>query len=461
MNKTAKRFFFACCLLAIALAVVAAGRTLQPARPVTLTIWHNFSGDRQIAMDALIDEFNGTVGKEQGIIMNVTAITSSAELEETLRMIANGDPGAPRMPDIAAAYPRTALLFQSQGLLANLDDYFTAEELTAYVPAFIEEGRFGDGGLYVFPFAKSTETLFLNRTLFDRFAAESGISIDCFETFEGIAEAAMRYYAWTDAQTPDIPGDGRQFFTADSWLNLAQAGMLQLGERFFAEETLNLESEVYAHIWETCYTPTVAGGFVLYDGYASNLSKTGELICSTGSSAGILFYGDAVVYPDNTTERVEYDILPFPVFAGGRRVALQRGSGFFVAASEKERERAAVVFLKWFTAAERNVRLVGSTGYMPVTKRAFTEEMPKRLEAETDSLGRKMLATVMRMHAEYDFFVPPVSERFDALARDYEKSYRAVLSRERAARLAGAFALPDRSAASLRNFIGEKRDKRR
>lgn len=460
MSKIAKRFFLASCLLAIALAVVAASRTL-PARPVTLTIWHNFSGDRQIAMDALIDEFNGTVGKERGIIMNVTAITSSAELEETLRMIAAGDPGAPKMPDIAAAYPRTALLFQSRGLLANLDDYFTAEELAAYVPAFIEEGRFGDGGLYVFPFAKSTETLFLNRTLFDRFAAECGVSMDCFETFEGIAEAATRYYAWTNAQTPDMPGDGRQFFTADSWLNLAQAGMLQMGERFFAEETLNLESEAYAHIWETCYAPTVAGGFALYDGYASNLSKTGELVCSTGSSAGILFYGDAVVYPDNTTERVEYDILPFPVFAGGRKMALQRGSGFCVAASEKERERAAAAFLKWFTAPERNVRLVASTGYMPVTKRAFTEEMPKRLETERDPLGRKMLATVIRMHAEYDFFVPPVSERFDGLARGYEKDYRATLARCRAARLTEAATLADTGAAALRDFIGAKRDDRR
>lgn len=45
----------------------------------------------------LIDEFNSTLGREQGIVINVTAISSSAELNESLDMIAAGDPGAPAM----------------------------------------------------------------------------------------------------------------------------------------------------------------------------------------------------------------------------------------------------------------------------------------------------------------------------------------------------------------------------
>jgi multiple sugar transport system substrate-binding protein len=238
---------------------------LDPRKPVTLTMWHNFGGDMQKTMDELIDEFNSTVGKEQGIIINVTAVTSSAELQDTLNMIVNGDPGAPEMPDITTSYPKTAILLQAKGMLANLDNYFTEEELSAYVPAFIAEGRFGDNGLYVFPFAKSTEILYLNQTLFDRFADATGETMACFDTFEGIADAAQKYYKWTDAQTPDIPDDGKQFFTADSWFNLAQAGMLQQGGSLFYYEALNLSNDAYKHVWETCYTPSVTGGFAVYD----------------------------------------------------------------------------------------------------------------------------------------------------------------------------------------------------
>lgn len=428
---------------------------LDPKKPVTLTMWHNFGGEMQKAMDDLIDEFNRTVGKDQGIIISVTAVSSSAELQETLNMILNGDPGAPEMPDITTSYPKTAVLFQAKGMLANLDRYFTANELAAYVPAFIAEGRLGDNGLYVFPFAKSTEVLYLNQTLFDRFAAAAGMTMACLDTFEGIAEAAQKYYKWTDAQTPDIPDDGKQFFAADSWLNLAQAGMLQQGSSLFFDEALNLNNDAYARIWKTCYTPSVTGGFAVYDGYSSDLSKTGDIVCSVGSSAGILFYGDTVAYPDNTVEKVEYNILPYPVFAGGKKVAIQRGNGFCVAASNETREYAASVFLKWLTQPEQNMRFAAATGYLPVTTEAFGRGMPEHMTTVADANIRKMLETVMKMQAEYDFFVAPTFEDYDSLSKDYESRYTALLTSERETWLTGneGASVAECGDTALRNFI--------
>ena len=68
---------------------------LDPDHPVTLTMWHNYGGDMQETMDYLIDQFNSTIGKEKGIVINVTAISSSSELNKSLDMIVNDDPGAP------------------------------------------------------------------------------------------------------------------------------------------------------------------------------------------------------------------------------------------------------------------------------------------------------------------------------------------------------------------------------
>ena len=160
-------------LICVALAGCGSNQKPSVKNPVTLNMWHNYGGDMQQTMDLLIDEFNSTVGKEQGIVINVTAIASSSELNESLKMIVSGDPGAPAMPDICTAYPKVAISFVNKGMLADLEGYFTKDELAAYIPAFIDEGRF-DNGLYVFPMAKSTEILYLNQTLFDRFAAETG-----------------------------------------------------------------------------------------------------------------------------------------------------------------------------------------------------------------------------------------------------------------------------------------------
>lgn len=422
----------------------------SPKSPVTLTMWHNYGGEMQKSMDTLIDEFNSTVGKEQGIVINVTAISSSAELNESLAMIAAGDPGAPAMPDICTAYPKIAITFQQKGQLADFDNYFTEEELAAYVPEFVQEGRLDGDGLYVFPLAKSTEVLYLNQTLFDRFAKQTGASQEQLATFEGIAELSKSYYDWTDAQTPDIPNDGKQFFAADSWFNAALVGMKQLEHNLIDEQALSLDNDTYAHIFRTFYTPSVEGGIAIYDGYSSDLSKTGDLVCSTGSSAGILFYGDTIIYPDNTVEQVEYSILPFPVFENGTPAAIQRGGGLMIAAGEEKREYAAAVFVKWLTASEQNMKFIASTGYLPVTKQAFEQDMEMHIQSVEDARIQKMLTTVTSMYDNYAFFTAPNFAEFDTISKNYEKNYKNILTSWRELYLNGEKASCDAALAEIK-----------
>lgn len=450
-----KHWKWLCAVFAMTLTLVGCSdgekSPLNPKEPVTLTMWHNFGGSMQETMDELIDEFNSTVGREQGIIINVTAISSSAELQKSLAMIAAGDPGAPEMPHITTGYPKTAILFQQKGMLANLDEYFTQEELAGYIPSFVEEGRFEEG-LYVFPIAKSTEILYLNQTLFDQFSAATGVGMDSLATFEGLADAAQKYYDWTDEKTPDIPGDGKAFFAADSWLNLAQAGMAQQGSALFENEALNLENAAYTHIWDTVGPPLLTGAFANYNGYSSDLSKTGDLVCSTGSSAGILFYGDTITYKDGTVAHVEYSILPFPVFEGGEKLAIQRGNGMMVAKGDKTHEYAGSLFLRWFTAPEQNMRFIASTGYLPVTKDAFENRMGPEIELVEDYRIKKMLVAVTNMYENYDFFVAPTFEAFDSLGGAYEKDFKSFWAVQREQWLALESSPEEQSAAALKQW---------
>jgi len=405
----------------LGLASCVDGRTKKPE---VLTLWHNFGGQMQSTMDELVDEFNNTVGKEEGIILSVTSISGSKDLQEKLGMIAHGDPGAPAMPDITTAYPASAAELRDAGLLASLDNDFSEEELEGYLPQFLAEGRLDDGKLYVFPFAKSTEVLYVNQTLFDRFSAATGASIESLATFEGIARTAMTYYAWTDGLTPEIPDDGSAFFTVDSLFNLAQVGMEQLGQSVFSQEELNLSTTEYRRIWESLFEPAVRGGYAVHDGYSSDLSKTGAIVCSAGSTAGILFYGDEVTYPDNRKEAVSYTVLPYPVFEGGKKVAIQRGSGLCVAASTPERERCAAVFLKWFTAPEQNIRFVSSTGYLPVMRTAFERVMSQEMETNENQNIKKLLKTAVQIFQNYKFYMPPVFPAFSDISSSYEKDWK-------------------------------------
>ncbi|HWS30277.1 MAG TPA: extracellular solute-binding protein [Clostridia bacterium] len=421
---------FLCLMLllgAIPLSGCSAKPVLDPENPVTVSLWHNYGGQMKETMDALINEFNSTVGSEQGVIVSVTSVSSSSSIVKMLEMAASGEPGAPVLPDVTTLYPITALFLKEKGLIADLGDYFSDAELSAYIPAFLEEGYIG-GALYVFPVAKSTEVLFLNRTLFDRFSAATGITVESLSTFEGIARAAESYYAWTDSFTPDIKNDGKAFYMPDSWFNIAQISMEQLGLSLVKDERLSLRSDPYKRVFETLYRPSVTGGIAIADSYSSEFMKTGDIVCSTGSTAGVLFYGDSITYPDNTVEQVAFDVLPYPVFKGGERVALQRGGGMCVFKSDATREYAASVFIKWFTSAKQNERFVASTGYLPVTQEAFQSVVSAGAKSGNVNVG-KLLSTASGMFEEYRFYLPPVFDGLDEMGEEYTAEWKAsVLS---------------------------------
>jgi multiple sugar transport system substrate-binding protein len=402
-----------------------------PSHPVTLNLWHNYGGQLKDTMDAMIDEFNETAGAEHGIMINVTSISGSATLHEKLTMAAYGDPGAPELPDITTAYPKTALLLAEKGLLVDLNDYFTPQELDAYITEFIREGRIEGDHLYVFPTAKSTEVLFVNTTIFNRFASDTGVRLEDLHSFEGIARTAELYYEWTDQLTPEVAHDGKTFFMPDSLFNYSLIGSQQLGADFIKDDRLNIAAPEFQKVWDYYYKPAVLGHVAIFDGYATDLAKTGDIVCSIGSTAGVSFFSPRVTYADNTSEPAELAILPYPVFEGGKKIAIQRGAGMSVINTSPEKAYAAAVFLKWFTSPENNLRFVSSTGYLPVTKEAYGEIMSQEIEQAADNNMKKLLQTCQLMQREYEFFIPPLFEGIDQLQDQYESQLRETASSSR------------------------------
>ncbi len=110
-------------------------------------------------MDELVNEFNETVGAEEGIYINVTSISGSSIIHEKLQAAANGDPGASELPDIVTCYPKTAVLLKNKEKLAELSSYFSQEELSLYVEDFLEEGYIEEE-LYVFSHSKINRSSF-------------------------------------------------------------------------------------------------------------------------------------------------------------------------------------------------------------------------------------------------------------------------------------------------------------
>ena len=70
MKKTKKLLLLLTVFSILVVSLTACNRSpLDPDEPVTLTMWHNYGGDMQQAMDLLIDEFNSTVGRSRASLL--------------------------------------------------------------------------------------------------------------------------------------------------------------------------------------------------------------------------------------------------------------------------------------------------------------------------------------------------------------------------------------------------------
>ena len=414
-------------LLAVLLLCTGCSGTAKKEEvPTTITVWHVYGGQVDSPLNDLIEQFNRTVGKEQQINVQVTSVSNTNTIHELVLAAANREPGATELPDLFISYPKTVMALPDDSILVDYKDYLSEEELSAFLPAFLEEGTVNDR-LVILPVAKSTEIMFINQTIFDRFSQATGVTLEDLDTWEGLFKAAEIYAQWTDEQTPDIPGDAKPMFVHDYYFNYFQVGTESMGEDFFQGEGLAL-GPAFQIAWEPLAKAALKGGVWLKGGYATEAIRTGDSIVSVASSASILYYSDVVTYPDNTSEDITLISRPCPVFETGDKLVMQRGAGFCLVRSTPEREQAAVSFLKWLTEPERNVAFVTRTGYMPVTRAAFESELPKAIEGLESEKYSSLYQAYLDTQANYEFYVPPQMETYLSLETTLEDHVRAQLA---------------------------------
>ena len=95
--------------------------------PVTLTIWHVYGAQTDSPLNDLIDEFNSTVGKEEGIQVEVTMVSNNNSIHEHVLASANEEPGSSELPDIFCSYPKTVLALPDDDINALVQSVIAAQ----------------------------------------------------------------------------------------------------------------------------------------------------------------------------------------------------------------------------------------------------------------------------------------------------------------------------------------------
>lgn len=365
---------------------------------LTITVWHYYNGVQKEEFDDLVQLFNESEGRKKGIVVKALNKGSIDELSSQINDSMEKNSGSQPLPDVFSGYVDQVYEVDQKGLAADLSSYMTPGEISEYVDAYMEEGRFDESGaIKVFPVAKSTEILVVNHTDWEKFAKATGTAKESFSTWEGITRMAGDYYKWTDSQT-ETPDDGKAFFGRDAFANYMIIGSLQLGHEIFqvknGKTVLDFDREAMRKLWDNYYVPYVNGYFGSYGKFRSDDVKTGHLAAFVGSTSGIAYVPASVTLEDGTNYPIEVGLYPLPNFEGRAPVAVQQGAGMMVFRSEEKREYAATVFLKWFTDIDRNMEFAIGSGYLPVKKEAGNPERLKPFleqEGENSSLSRNLV----------------------------------------------------------------------
>lgn len=353
-------------LLATFLLFALAGcSALSPKEPVELSFWHVYGEQADSPMNLLVQEFNQTVGYEEGVRVKVTGMSSAAKIGDFLLEAQSGGQRAHEMPDLFSGHLSNALAMGEENIV-DWRDWLTEQELSDFVPGFLADGTAEDGALLVFPVSKSTHVLMLNGSGFARFFGDTGVTYNDLTTWEDFYDAAGKFYAWSGGtpfcamdyplravELDAIAHGAKDFYTADGWYDF--------------DNTLLKES------WMKFARALVQRHVVVSDLYSNTQVMTGEVLSGLGSSAAILYYNDTVSYEDGRTEPMDLHVLPMPRAEGRDPLMTQAGVGLCAYKSTEEKAKAASLFARWLTEKQRNLDFVVQTGYMPVHSGAFDE----------------------------------------------------------------------------------------
>lgn len=386
---------------------------LDKDNPVAVEIWYYYNGSQKIEFDKIVNEFNNTVGKEQGIIVEAFNQGNVNELTEKILDTANKKVGAGKMPDAFMAYPDTAYEIEKLGFLSEFSQYMTKSEVNEYLEPYINEGRLSDKEkLNIFPIAKSTEILMVNKTDFDIFSKETNADINDLETWEGIVKLSKEYYEWTDSKT-QTENDGKAFFGRDAMANYMMLGSLQLGKEIFevndGKLKINIDDNIMRKLWDNFYIPYINGYYGAYGKFRTDDAKTGDIIALVGSTSGAEYFPDSVITNDEKKYPIEILMLKLPRFEGTDGYMTQQGAGIAMTKSDSKHEFAVTQFVKWFTDSERNAEFALKSGYLPVKKEANTnnfieEKIEKNNNLDISIKSKNAILTAIKQRKTYNSY---------------------------------------------------------
>ena len=347
---------------------------------VEIEFWHRLwvTNPQTAFLQSAIESFQNIY---PNIKINESFYVTYDELNDAIEQgLENG-----KLPTVIETNSNNIAKFLDKNLISNLEDYIdsvtlitkkdetkemvglTTEEQNQYIKGFMDECRSFDSqnNLYALPFSKSTEVLYYNKTMFDKY----GWSVP--KTWDDVANISEKFRQTTECATLKNDGKAVAGFSYDSEANLFITLTQQWGGEYtkFDKNSKgvyafnNNESKAAIRWYKeqsdkgNLKTTTFFG-----TNYSSDAFKAGQIVMTLGSSAG-------ASYNVPSDGSFEVGVAAYPQKDLNNPQVIQQGTNVTLfKRQDAQEELAGWLFMKFLTNYESALDWCTSTSYFPIRK---------------------------------------------------------------------------------------------
>lgn len=360
---------------------------IDKSKAVTVTFYHAMGAANQEVIQDIIENFQEDMYAQYGV--RVTVEQTSQGDYDTLRQTIASSIASGNQPTIAQTYPDHVSLYLEGEAVSALDKYIeheeyglegTASDSYGFIDRFWAEGSIYDkeGTIYSIPFNKSTEVLFYNVELFERYDWEVP------STWDDVIEICEAWKQTTEYQNVVKEGKKVGGIGIDSEANFFITLIQQWGGKYTGFDAEGNGQYLFdnpqaraalAWLVEEFNKGNTVTSTHLGTNYCSDAFKAMQLPMTIGSSAGASYN---VVKDGSFTTGV----APYPQVAGAsedEKQVIQQGTNVTLfECRDKQEELFGWLFMKYLTNYESALDWTLRTAYFPVRKDvAESEEYQK------------------------------------------------------------------------------------
>lgn len=363
-----KKFMFG----VFAIAALLIGLGAQAQNPVEVEFWSPFTGPDGEAIEVMVEDFNSTVGEEEGVTVNMLIVPWDDYYTKLTVALASG-----RAPNLAIAHSHRIAGFVEEGALTP----FSPEDLEAadiqaenYIPALWNAGSI-EGTQYAVPIDAFPRHLYYNKALFE----EAGLDPENPpQNREELIDAAQKIAELGDDTY------GVFFRLAGSWV----ARDFYTIYWQFTDDLLASDMQSVSPDFEEAASKTLNVMTSLINEYevapAQDIEEYETFFLQ--NRIGIVFSQITELALFSDAENLEYGVAPFPQI-GDQRATFALGHNFILPPGQGEDELAAsLVFIEWIS---KNSLEWARSGKIPASFAVI--ESPEFAELEDQSIVASQL----------------------------------------------------------------------